>query len=111
MARSGQSSCSVAPLSTVTPALESWTWLGPHLSVSLVPASIVISVPPIFANDERLAGKDRLQATLESLAGAYRASLAYHEIDPDVFGEELARPAYDEVDRIALVVAAITVPR
>jgi SAM-dependent methyltransferase len=65
----------------------------------------------LYTGSPIIAGKDRLQATLENLAGAYRASLAYREIDPDVFGEELGRSAYDEVDRIALVVATITVPR
>ena len=35
-------------------------------------------------------------------------SLDYRELDPDVFGEELDRPAYRDVDRIA-VVAAIAV--
>jgi hypothetical protein len=35
--------------------------------------------------------------------------LAYTEIDPDVFGEELDRPPYDRADRIAVV--GVTVDR
>jgi len=34
--------------------------------------------------------------------------LRYREIDPDVFGEELALPAYATVDRIAIVAAVFT---
>jgi SAM-dependent methyltransferase len=65
----------------------------------------------LYTGSPIIAGKDRLRATLVQLAAEYGASLSYHEIDPDVFGEELARPAYREVDRIALVTAVITAPR
>ncbi|MEO8800087.1 MAG: class I SAM-dependent methyltransferase, partial [Polyangiaceae bacterium] len=34
----------------------------------------------------------------------HAANFTYREIDPDVFGEELAKPAYANVDRIAAVV-------
>lgn len=30
----------------------------------------------------------------------------YEELDPDVFGEELAQPAYQDVERIAVVVGS-----
>jgi hypothetical protein len=33
----------------------------------------------------------------------YASHFVYEEIDPDVFGEELERPAYAHVDRIAAV--------
>ncbi len=64
----------------------------------------------LYTGSPIIAGKDRLRATLAQLAGDYGGSLSYREIDPDVFGEELARPAYREVDRIALVAAVITAP-
>jgi hypothetical protein len=32
----------------------------------------------------------------------------YRELDPDVFGEELATPGYESVDRIAAVVLTVT---
>jgi hypothetical protein len=32
---------------------------------------------------------------------------SYEEIDPDVFGEELAYPPYDRADRIAVVAVTI----
>lgn len=38
------------------------------------------------------------------------ASVVYEEIDPDVFGEELARPAYRTVDRIAAVGVSLRRP-
>jgi SAM-dependent methyltransferase len=65
----------------------------------------------LYTGSPIIAGKDRLRATLAQLAADYGASLSYREIDPDVFGEELARPVYQEVDRIALVAAVITAPR
>lgn len=33
--------------------------------------------------------------------------LSYREVDPDVFGEELLRPPYDQADRIAAVVLTV----
>ena len=38
-----------------------------------------------------------------ALCGEFRASLQIDEIDPDVFGEELARPSYSKVERVAAV--------
>jgi hypothetical protein len=35
-------------------------------------------------------------------------SWTYRELDPDVFGEELAEPGYEEVDRIAAVELIVT---
>lgn len=65
----------------------------------------------LYTGSPIIAGKDRLRATLAQLAGDFGASLSYREIDPDVFGEELARPIYRDVERIALVAAVITAPR
>jgi hypothetical protein len=65
----------------------------------------------LYTGSPIIAGKDRLKATLERLAESHDATMSYCEIDPDVFGEELARPAYRDVDRIALVTATITAPR
>ena len=54
-----------------------------------------------------VAGRDPLRAALADLAARQGAALRYAELDPDVFGEELANPAYADVERIALVAAAI----
>ncbi len=48
-------------------------------------------------------GHDPLYAALAQLAERRGASLEYHESDPDIWSEELARPAYRHADRIALV--------
>jgi SAM-dependent methyltransferase len=49
-----------------------------------------------------VAGCHALEAELApALAGA--EAVAYEELDPDVFGEELEREAYRDVDRIAVV--------
>jgi len=56
-------------------------------------------------------GEDLLRASIVEAARVAGATLAYTEIDPDVFGEELSLPGYDDVDRIAVVAAVITLPR
>lgn len=43
---------------------------------------------------------------LQSLPSAWHCS--YHEMDPDVFGEELDHPPYEDADRIAAVVLEVT---
>ena len=56
-------------------------------------------------------GRDRLKAELQAAADAAGARLAYRELDPDVFGEELDKPAYADAERIAAVGAVFTRPR
>jgi methylase of polypeptide subunit release factors len=48
-------------------------------------------------------GAAPLVAELERACAAAGASLQVEEIDPDVFGEELAQPVYAQVDRIAAI--------
>lgn len=57
-------------------------------------------------------GRDVLRAAIEPLLRRAGARFTYVEIDPDVFGEELERPAYAEagVERIAAVGLAATMP-
>jgi methylase of polypeptide subunit release factors len=55
-------------------------------------------------------GKDNLADQLSSLAAQRLANLQYEELDPDIFGEELEKSAYRDVERIALVCAIISVP-
>jgi methylase of polypeptide subunit release factors len=62
----------------------------------------------LYTGSPIIAGEDRLRRRLHELAHAHSATLRYREIDPDVFGEELANPAYAEVDRIAAVGAVLT---
>jgi len=52
-------------------------------------------------------GRSPLVEALEHLADTSALRLEWRETDPDVFGEELANPAYREAERIALVVATL----
>jgi methylase of polypeptide subunit release factors len=48
-------------------------------------------------------GVDGFRAAVMPLLQERHCAVEYEEIDPDVFGEELERPAYRTVDRIAVV--------
>jgi SAM-dependent methyltransferase len=50
-----------------------------------------------------LDGADPLRDALRPLVEAAGCSWRYRELDPDVFGEELDAPAYQQADRIAAV--------
>lgn len=52
-------------------------------------------------------GQDELRAALERELPDLGCSLRYREIDPDIFGEELGKPPYREVERIAAVGAVV----
>ncbi|HVY39514.1 MAG TPA: methyltransferase [Polyangia bacterium] len=49
--------------------------------------------------------RDRLERPLREAASAW----TWEELDPDVFGEELERPAYQDVERLAVVALTATV--
>lgn len=57
-----------------------------------------------------VGGEDIVRTRLEALAERTGMTLRYRELDPDVFGAELSRPAYAEVERIAAVGAVLTRP-
>lgn len=63
-----------------------------------------------YSGSAIVSGEDRLAARLAALAQRRGLSLSCREIDPDVFGEELERPAYADVDRIALIAAIFDRP-
>ncbi len=48
-------------------------------------------------------GRDGLCEALAQTFGDGAFEFTYREIDPDIFGEELAGPAYGDVERIAAV--------
>ena len=62
----------------------------------------------LYTGSAIVAGDDVLRSALLGLAQEHATALAYREIDPDVFGEELEKPAYAQVERIALVAAIFT---
>lgn len=64
----------------------------------------------LYTGSAIVDGRDALGDALAELARALGCDLRYRELDPDVFGEELAKPAYRTVDRIAVVAAVFTAP-
>jgi methylase of polypeptide subunit release factors len=61
----------------------------------------------LYTGSAIVAGRDALREALEERLPALGCSLRYREIDPDIFGEELEKPAYADVERIAAVGAVI----
>lgn len=61
----------------------------------------------LYTGSAILKGDDPLREALTREAERRGLRLDYREIDPDVFGEELAKPHYRDVERIALVAATI----
>lgn len=64
----------------------------------------------LYTGSAIVDGDDGLARALGGLAAPTGLTLRYRELDPDIFGEELDRPAYAEVDRIALVAAILDRP-
>lgn len=62
----------------------------------------------LYTGSAIVAGRDAVCAELADLAAREGLHLAYEELDPDVFGSELTRPAYAEAERIAVVGAVLT---
>lgn len=62
----------------------------------------------LYTGSAIVDGRDIMRESLEALAGQTGLQLTYEELDPDVFGSELKRRAYREVDRIAVVGAVLT---
>ena len=61
----------------------------------------------LYTGSAIVAGRDALREALEQQLPALGCTLRYREIDPDIFGEELEKPAYADVERIAAVGAVI----
>ena len=64
----------------------------------------------LYTGSAIVGGRDALRDALgERLAGE-GCTLRYAEIDPDIFGELLGEPGYEDVDRVAAVGAVIRKP-
>lgn len=61
----------------------------------------------LYTGSAILKGEDPLRLALADEAARHGLRLDYRELDPDVFGEELTKPQYKDVERIALVAATI----
>jgi methylase of polypeptide subunit release factors len=64
----------------------------------------------LYTGSAIVAGRDGLQEALGRAMAARGCTMRYVEIDPDIFGEQLDQPGYDEVERIAAVGAVIRRP-
>jgi methylase of polypeptide subunit release factors len=82
---------------------------GGSLSVAMAQAAGRRLVPGgrliLYTGAAIVGGRDPLRGALRRVLAAEGCSLTYRELDPDVFGEELDRPAYGDVERIAVVAA------
>jgi release factor glutamine methyltransferase len=89
------------------------TW-GEALSVRIARESIA-RLPSggrllLYTGAPIVAGVDVLRAELEALCKQSRAAFTYEELDPDVFGEQLDEPHYENVERIAAVGLCAVLP-
>lgn len=66
----------------------------------------------LYTGSAIVDGRDSLKADLAAAMQDAGCTLRYRELDPDIFGEELDRPAYVQagVERIAAVGAVVTRP-
>jgi methylase of polypeptide subunit release factors len=61
----------------------------------------------LYTGSAILNGEDPLRTALMRETKRRGLRIDYRELDPDVFGEELTKPQYKDVERIALVAATI----
>ncbi|WP_198082750.1 class I SAM-dependent methyltransferase [Variovorax sp. E3] len=81
--------------------------LGRALSVRIAAEALKRLAPGgqllLYTGVAMVDGEDPFLAELQPLLAAPGFDWSYTEIDPDVFGEELERPVYAHIDRIAAV--------
>ena len=67
----------------------------------------------MYTGSPQIDGQDVFRQELEKILTQSDCripyQMRYHEIDPDIFGEELAAEAYDNIDRLAAVGVVISV--
>jgi hypothetical protein len=61
----------------------------------------------LYTGSAIAGGRDSLREALEEQLQPLDFSLRYAEIDPDIFGEQIGAPGYENVERIAAVGAVI----
>lgn len=88
--------------------------LGGEVSLRMAESAVARLAPGgrliLYTGSAIVNGEDALRPALADLAARARCELRYGELDPDVFGEELERPAYRHVERISLIGAVISKP-
>ncbi len=87
--------------------------LGAGLSVKIVDAALSRLAPGgtllLYTGVAMINGRDPFLQTMQQRLANQSCSWDYRELDPDVFGEELLKPAYANVERIAAI--ALTLSR
>lgn len=80
---------------------------GESLGVRIVRESLARLSPGgtliVYTGAAIVAGRDTFRAAIAPLLSSRGLTVEYEELDPDVFGDELAQPAYANVERIAAV--------
>ena len=64
----------------------------------------------LYTGAAMVDGRDPLFEALQQLVGRAGCTWRYWELDPDVFGEELEAPAYQQAERIAAVALVVQRP-
>lgn len=86
--------------------------LGAGLSRAIVEAAIARLAPGgtllLYTGVAMIASGDPFLAYIRDTLGDSSLAWRYEEMDPDVFGEELLKPGYEAVERIAAVVLTVT---
>jgi methylase of polypeptide subunit release factors len=86
--------------------------LGADLSVRIVRESMQRLAPGgslvLYTGVAMVGESDPFFSAVENDIEQQGFGWTYRELDPDVFGEELAEPGYEEVDRIAAVELIVT---
>lgn len=86
--------------------------LGEQLSVRIVSESLprlaLGGSLVLYTGVAMVAGADPFLEAVRPLLGSDAFGWTYRELDPDVFGEELLKPGYERVERIAVVALTVT---
>lgn len=81
--------------------------LGAGLSLKIVDAALNRLAPGgtllLYTGVAMVNGRDPFLQALQQRLSSLPCNWRYRELDPDVFGEELLKPVYSEVERIAAV--------
>ncbi|RYY96265.1 MAG: methyltransferase domain-containing protein, partial [Comamonadaceae bacterium] len=86
--------------------------LGAGLSERIVAEGLPLLAPGgrlvLYTGSAITQGQDLFREAVLARIDPARFAASYVELDPDVFGEELDRPAYRDVERIAAVALVVT---
>lgn len=86
--------------------------LGAALSLRIVEEALPRLAPGgtllLYTGVAMVEGRDPFLAALQAPLASSDWAWHYHELDPDVFGEQLLEPGYQQVERIAAVALSVT---